>query len=441
MKTKLIAFIGVGKVAAASAVVAALLLGAATAQAAELKTDGDVATAITNLTIGSNTYDVKFILERSDIIYGDPPTFEAKSNAEAKEAVGAVIAVLNSDGGIKAVGESANRASIIFRVPWDLVDVPVPLTDTTLPTLNVWEGVTGDGEESGDWVRPGDPDAFPWRDDGMFAEFTLQNGGGQGNSPPAADSGGPYEGAVGVAVQFDGSGSSDREGSITSYQWDFGDGSALVKGKKKEHVYQKADKYNVILKVKDEAGVKASEKTSADIGEQSKKPVADAGGSYEGSVDSNVEFDGSGSSDKDGEIDKYKWDFGDGKTAQGKTPDHKYEESGKYTATLTVTDDSGDKDSDTANVTIGTGNLPPKANAGGGYNGEVDDQVEFDGSASSDPDGEIKKYNWDFGDGKSDSGKMPDHKYDEAGTYTVTLEVKDDDGAWGSDSTTTVIVN
>jgi PKD repeat protein len=290
-------------------------------------------------------------------------------------------------------------------------------------------------------VRPGDPDAFPWRDDGMFAEFTLQGGDGKGNSPPAADSGGPYDGSVGVAVQFDGSGSSDREGGIASYQWDFGDGSALVKGKKTEHVYEKAGKFNVTLKVKDEAGAKASEKTNADIGEKSKKPVADAGGSYEGSIEAKVEFDGSGSSDKDGEIDKYKWDFGDGNTAKGKKPDHKYQESGKYTATLTVTDDSGDKDSDTAKVTIGEGNLPPKANAGGSYKGEVDERVEFDGSASSDPDGKIKKYNWDFGDGKSDSGEMPDHKYDEAGTYTVTLEVKDDDGAWGSDSTTTVIVD
>jgi hypothetical protein len=145
MKIALRTLVTISKVTAVSAVVAAILLGAATAQAAELETDGNMATAITNLTIGGNTYDVKFLLERSDIIYGDPPTFDAKSNAEAKEAVGAVIAVLNADGNIEGVGESANKASIIFRVPWDLVDVPVPLTDTTLPTLNVWEGVTGDG--------------------------------------------------------------------------------------------------------------------------------------------------------------------------------------------------------------------------------------------------------------------------------------------------------
>jgi PKD repeat protein len=370
-------------------------------------------------------------------IYDDPPTFDTNNATEANKAAEAVVAVLNAEGGIDAVGESDGVETVIFRVPWDVVELDVPVVGN-VRLVKVWEGVTGDTSSPGVWGVPTDSDVFPFVDDGGFATFTLVSTGGAGNSPPVADAGGSYEGAVDVAVQFDGSGSSDRDGSIETYKWDFGDGKT-AQGKKPQHVYANAGKYNVTLKVTDDAGAKDSDSTNADIGATSQPPVADAGGSYEGSVDANVEFDGSASSDSDGKIKKYKWDFGDGKTAKGKAPDHKYKESGKYTVTLTVTDDSGEKDSDTSQADVGEGNLPPKAKAGGSYEGKVDEKVEFDGSGSSDPDGKIKSYSWDFGDGKSDKAEDPDHKYKEAGTYTATLEVKDDDGAKDSDETTVVI--
>jgi hypothetical protein len=44
------------------------------------------------------------------------------------------------------------------------------------------------------------------------------------NEPPVADANGPYTGTVGVAVLFDGSGSTDPEGGALTYDWDFGDG-------------------------------------------------------------------------------------------------------------------------------------------------------------------------------------------------------------------------
>jgi PKD repeat protein len=53
----------------------------------------------------------------------------------------------------------------------------------------------------------------------------------------------------------------------------------------------------------------------------------------------------------------------------------------------------------------------------------------FDGTASSDADGAIAAYAWDFGDGATGTGATTTHTYAAAGTYQVTLTVTDDDGA------------
>ena len=57
----------------------------------------------------------------------------------------------------------------------------------------------------------------------------------------------------------------------------------------------------------------------------------------------------------------------------------------------------------------------------------------FNGSGSSDSDGSIDSWEWDFDDGNTDSGAIVNHEYTAGGTYTVTLTVTDDDGATNSD--------
>lgn len=64
-----------------------------------------------------------------------------------------------------------------------------------------------------------------------------------------------------------------------------------------------------------------------------------------------VKFDGSGSTDNY-EIKKYSWDFGDGSTGEGKTVSHIYAKEGEYTASLTVTDESGNAATDTVIVIV-----------------------------------------------------------------------------------------
>jgi hypothetical protein len=85
-------------------------------------------------------------------------------------------------------------------------------------------------------------------------------------------------------------------------------------------------------------------------------------------------------------------------------------------------------------------NNPPTANPNGSYLGAVDSQISYDGSASSDPDGDILTYDWDWGDGSSslNAGATPTHTYSAAGIYDVCLTVTDPVGL--SDTACTMAV-
>jgi PKD repeat protein len=265
-----------------------------------------------------------------------------------------------------------------------------------------------------------------------------------GNQPPIAEAGAPVSGTVGAAVTFDGSGSSDPDGDIVQYDWDFGDGNtAMNGGPTPSNTYAVADTYNVTLTVTDDGELTNTDTTTATIGETGTPPTADAGGPYTGTVGVNVSFDGSGSSDPDGTIVLYNWDFDDGNTDSSSRPTtgNTYASSGSYTVTLTVTDDDGETAFDIAEVTIAEGNQSPIADAGPEVMGTVDVAVSFDGSGSSDPDGDIVQYDWDFGDGTSmeDAGPTPSYTYTLMGGYTVTVTVIDDGNATDSDFTIATI--
>jgi|GEM_PF-1261920 len=155
-------------------------------------------------------------------------------------------------------------------------------------------------------------------------------------------------------------------------------------------------------------------------------------------VGDEVTFDASASADPDGEIASWEWDFGDINTDSGEIVTHTYSTAGDYTVTLTVTDDEGATDSVSKTVSV---NQPPIASFS--YSPQkpiADGKIKFDASASADTDGEITSYDWDFGDGTTDSGKTAFHSYTTAGNYKVTLTVTDDDGATDSVSETISIM-
>jgi PKD repeat protein len=81
-------------------------------------------------------------------------------------------------------------------------------------------------------------------------------------------------------------------------------------------------------------------------------PVADVNVSGNVSASQIIVFNASGSYDIDGIIISYQWDFGDGTTGSGVSPEHVYENPGEYTVTLVITDNNGNTYSKTMAVNI-----------------------------------------------------------------------------------------
>ncbi|MEM2983385.1 MAG: PKD domain-containing protein, partial [Candidatus Bathyarchaeia archaeon] len=105
-------------------------------------------------------------------------------------------------------------------------------------------------------------------------------------------------------------------------------------------------------------------------------------------------------------------------------------------AIYTDPDDSNDRTTDTATIEGKVNQRPVAIIKASPTTGEAPLTVNFDGSSSYDPDGNIVSYNWSFGDGATGSGARLNHTYSSAGTYTATLTVTDNEGATGTDSIT-----
>ncbi|MGK9167185.1 PKD domain-containing protein [Inquilinus limosus] len=242
------------------------------------------------------------------------------------------------------------------------------------------------------------------------------------NHAPVADAG-PDVLTESLIVAFDGTASVDPDGDALTYRWDFGDGSS-ASGAKVQHTYAVAGTYPIILVVDDGKGLRNSVDQTARSLVIHQPPVADAGGNREVCTGDVITFDGSKSIDPQGGALRYEWDFGDGTTAGIVNPTKTYRNAGVYPVTLSVRDSANlvnSVDVDRVSVKVDQG---PFADAGPDIEACAMSPIEFDASRSFDPNGTIKRYDWDFGDGKFAIGEKPDHVYEHPGDYRVFLKIE-----------------
>jgi PKD repeat protein len=226
----------------------------------------------------------------------------------------------------------------------------------------------------------------------------------------------------GPICTFDGSASTDPDGSIGAYLWLFGDGESSGSpspGATVTHTYTTGT-FTATLMVSDGAGTGS---TARSVTVVNALPVA----AFTVTCSKlTCTYDGSRSADADGFIRVYWWRFGDGGwNWDWKVATHTYAAPGTYVATLTVFDDTYQEAVFTHIVTV-VANAPPTAS----FTSSCTELVcSFDASASSDLDGAVASYAWHFGDGTSGWGVSPSHVYSIPGTYGVTLVVTDNGGA------------
>jgi PKD repeat protein len=165
------------------------------------------------------------------------------------------------------------------------------------------------------------------------------------------------------------------------------------------------------------------------------KPTAIISGPYFGTPNEEIEFNATDSHDNDEEgqsIVRFDWKFLDEQKWQinlSATPTYIYTQEGIYNVTLRVIDDEGNFSINTTTVTIIKPNYPPTANFSHLPLKPTTDDVNQFTDLSTDSDGTIVSYYWDFNDGITSTERNPTHKYSEHGVYTITLNVTDDGGA------------
>jgi len=217
---------------------------------------------------------------------------------------------------------------------------------------------------------------------------------------------------------------SDPDGTIKSWLWEFGDGSNSTE-KNATHRYSTAGTYIVTLTCADAEDMTAYRDGIVVVKNVGPKAIAAADRSRVLTGD-RVNFASTNSSDPDGSIQTFFWDFGDGTYSSSPNASHQFSRAEAFTVKLTVTDNAGA--TSTTSLTVVVENRGPTARMRVLSLRDSSEPVLFDGTDSSDADGKVAEYRWNFGDGSNATGKAVAHKY-RPGTYNVNLLVVDDRSA------------
>lgn len=261
----------------------------------------------------------------------------------------------------------------------------------------------------------------------------------------------PQSGEAPLEVSFDASESTDPDGNIDQYEWDFNGDNEFNEGKGEtiKYTFKKSGKYKVALRVTSTIGEFDVAEKEIIVEEQSNPEavitVVDDPKSF--TVGTNYIFNADASKSPNGNITKYEWTFSDNpkKVETTKTISHIFKTSGTQEITLKVTDEKEKENEIKKTIKVDAPKGSPKPviktepileKDATTLDGKAPFTVTFSAKETTDSDNNIVDYKWDFeNDATFDSfGTVVSHTYTEEGTYTVALTVVDADENVGNAS-------
>ena len=216
-------------------------------------------------------------------------------------------------------------------------------------------------------------------------------------------------GCVPLSVDF-----SNFSTAVATINWDFGDGNTSSE-LEPTHVFTEPGDYTVIQYANSDCGY---DTTALNI---TVYPSPEVSFNHLDQVCSGQEISFNNTSTN---ISGNQWDFGDGNTSTLNNPSHTYAAAGDYTVTLTGISSSNQCDAIyTSTVTVLP--LPVASFEPSTTYGCAPLDIEFINNSSG-----ALFYQWTFGDGNTSIDENPNHVFEEAGTYEVTLLVTDGNGCF-----------
>jgi PKD repeat protein len=396
----------------------------------------------------SKSYDSDGNINEYNWIFSDGEMKSGKIVEKSFQSPGLFTAILKVKDDSKA-SNSLAQDTVIVKVN----NTPVIKTKEYIETCSsiVSFDASASYDPDGDpiiftWDFPGEPNRIGsgvtihnFKESGIIpVVVTIDDGMGLLNSvvkktitvnlhkPPVANAGTDTTVCAGEIVILSGLKSLAADKSTLEYEWIFDDSTKLT-GSNVFKVFKKEGLYKVDLRVKDNSGLLCNADTDSKIIKVVGAPIANAGDDLEACANTPVEFDGSKSTDVDGIVNSYEWDFGDGESGGGVNPIHIYNKPGTYKVSLTITGDvKGECDNlskDDLNVTVIEAPIASFTSRD-----SIPDNYEtiFNASLSSTSAGKIIKYEWDFGDGTKAEGEIVKHKYEKSGNFNVTSKIVTD---------------
>ncbi|MFT7595602.1 MAG: PKD repeat protein [Paracoccaceae bacterium] len=330
-------------------------------------------------------------------------------NAQPVAVAGADLLIAPGDSVTFDAGQSFDPDGSLAGFRWEFDDLGMPLDARVVERAYVTPGI---------WSAQ-----LVVTDDSGVANATAGDDRTiRVNHSPVAEAGPEIDSDL-LQIEFDASKSSDADGDALMYQWDFGDGLARGFGRVTTHVYPRSGIFPVTLWVDDGTGLSNAKAVDATTVTINARPVADAGGNRDVCSGDPILFDASASTDPDGGLLQYSWDFGDGSNSDLINPTKTYENPGAYPVTLRIQNETGTQRGTAIDRIAALVREGPIADAGQDLTVCTNQQVRFDGSGSTDADGAVNAFSWTLGDGGTGSGEKPAYVFERPGDYSVTLTI------------------